>query len=174
MAEASKQSKPGSARLNVILALLVMAEFVVVLDFSIVQIALPTIRTELNFPLANLQWVISAYGITFAGFLMFSGRASDIYGRKRLFIVGLAIFALASLACGLAPSAILLIAFRAIQGIGAAFASATGLALVVTIIGVVTQGFALMNSPSALVLGFHYGFVAAAILSARQPRWRCS
>ena len=76
-------------RLTIILTLLVLAQFVIVLDFSIVQIALPTMRTELGISLADSQWIVSAYGLTFAGFLLLSGRASDIYGRRRLFGIGL-------------------------------------------------------------------------------------
>jgi EmrB/QacA subfamily drug resistance transporter len=115
----------------VTLALLVMAQFVVVLDFSIVQIALPTMRAELGISLADSQWIVSAYGLTFAGFLLLSGRLSDLYGRRRLFSIGLVAFALSSLAGGLAPSELVLIAARAVQGIGAAIASATGLSLIV-------------------------------------------
>jgi len=125
-------SKPASPpRLNLILTLLVLAQFVIVLDFSIVQIALPTMRTELGISLADSQWIVSAYGLTFAGFLLLSGRASDLYGRRRLFGIGLVVFALSSLAGGLAPSESVLIGARAVQGIGAAIASATGLSLLV-------------------------------------------
>src|SRR2546427_635283 len=84
------------------------------------RLALPTIRGDLGISLANLQWIVSAYGLTFAGFLMLSGRASDLYGRKRLFMIGLVVFSLASLAGGLATSEIVLIAARAVQGVGAA------------------------------------------------------
>ena len=122
---------PSSPRLSLILTLLVAAQFVIVLDFSIVQIALPTMRTELAISLANSQWIVSAYGLTFAGFLLLSGRASDLYGRRRLFGIGLVVFALSSLAGGLAPSEAVLIGARAVQGIGAAIASATGLSLLV-------------------------------------------
>src|SRR3989454_2409590 len=122
---------PSSPRLSLILTLLVAAQFVIVLDFSIVQIALPTMRTELGRSLANSQWIVSAYGLTFAGFLLLSGRASDLYGRRRLFGIGLVVFALSSLAGGLAPSEAVLIGARAVQGIGAAIASATGLSLLV-------------------------------------------
>src|SRR5213594_3364772 len=122
---------PSSPRLSLILTLLVAAQFVIVLDFSIVQIALPTMRTELGISLANSQWIVSAYGLTFAGFLLLSGRASDLYGRRRLFGIGLIVFALSSLAGGLAPSEAVLIGARAVQGIGAAIASATGLSLLV-------------------------------------------
>jgi EmrB/QacA subfamily drug resistance transporter len=118
-------------RLSLILTLLVAAQFVIVLDFSIVQIALPTMRTELGISLADSQWIVSAYGLTFAGFLLLSGRASDLYGRRRLFGIGLVVFALSSLAGGLAPSESVLIGARAIQGVGAAIASATGLSLLV-------------------------------------------
>jgi EmrB/QacA subfamily drug resistance transporter len=125
-------TKPASPpRLGLILTLLVLAQFVIVLDFSIVQIALPTMRAELGISLADSQWIVSAYGLTFAGFLLLSGRASDIYGRRRLFGIGLVVFALSSLAGGLAPSESILIAARAVQGIGAAIASATGLSLLV-------------------------------------------
>jgi EmrB/QacA subfamily drug resistance transporter len=124
-------SLPTQSRLSIILALLVVAQFVIVLDFSIVQIALPTIRTELGISLADSQWIVSAYGLTFAGLLLFSGRASDFYGRRRLFSIGLFIFALSSLAGGLAPSEVILIGARAVQGVGAAIASATGLSLLV-------------------------------------------
>src|SRR3984893_16239846 len=118
-----------SASLSVILVLLVLAQFIIVLAFSIVQIALPTMRTELGISLADSQWIVSAYGLTFAGFLLLSGRASDLYGRRRLFSAGLLLFALSSLAGALAPSELVLIASRAVQGIGAAIASATGLSL---------------------------------------------
>jgi EmrB/QacA subfamily drug resistance transporter len=114
-----------------VLALLAIAQLVIVLDFSIVQIALPTMRIELGISLADSQWIVSAYGLTFAGLLLLSGRISDLFGRRRLFNIGLVVFALSSLAGGLAPSELVLIAARAIQGIGAAMASATSLSLVV-------------------------------------------
>jgi EmrB/QacA subfamily drug resistance transporter len=125
-------AKPASSpRLSLILTLLVAAQFVIVLDFSIVQIALPTMRTELGISLADSQWIVSAYGLTFAGFLLLSGRASDVYGRRKLFAIGLVVFAITSLAGGLAPSEGVLIGARAVQGVGAAIASATGLSLLV-------------------------------------------
>ena len=124
-------AKPSSQRLSLILALLVSAQFIIVLDFSIVQIALPTMRIQLGISLADSQWIVSAYGLTFAGLLLLSGRASDLYGRRRLFVIGLIVFALSSLAGGLAPSEAVLIGARAVQGIGAAIASATGLSLLV-------------------------------------------
>ena len=126
-----QENKLKSSRRSVTLALLVVAQFVVVLDFSIVQIALPTMRTELGISLADSQWIVSAYGLTFAGLLLLSGRMSDLYGRRKLFSIGLVVFALSSLAGGFAPSEIVLIGARAVQGVGAAIASATGLSLIV-------------------------------------------
>jgi EmrB/QacA subfamily drug resistance transporter len=126
------ETKPTKApRRSLILGLLAVAQLVIVLDFSIVQIALPTIRTQLGISLADSQWIVSAYGLTFAGLLLLSGRMSDLYGRRRLFNIGLIVFALSSLAGGLAPSELVLIAARAVQGVGAAMASATSLSLLV-------------------------------------------
>ena len=122
---------PRSTSLSLIFVLLVLAQFVIVLDFSIVQIALPTMRSELNISLADSQWIISAYGLTFAGFLLLSGRASDLYGRRKLFAIGLLVFAITSLVGGFSPSDSVLIGARAVQGIGAAISSATGLSLLV-------------------------------------------
>jgi EmrB/QacA subfamily drug resistance transporter len=126
--EIQPTSKNGSFA---ILALLAIAQLMIVLDFSIVQIALPTMRIQLGISLADSQWIVSAYGLTFAGLLLLSGRLSDIYGRRKLFNIGLVIFALSSLMGGLAPSELVLISARAIQGVGAAMASATSLSLVV-------------------------------------------
>ena len=105
------------------LALLGVAYLMVVLDVSIVNVALPSIQKELDFSPENLQWVISAYSLTFGGFLLLGGRVGDILGRRWLFMVGLGAFALFSLACGLATSSGMLIAFRALQGLGGAILS---------------------------------------------------
>ena len=113
------------------LALLCVAQFVVVLDVTIVAIALPAIRRDLGFDAAGLQWVISAYTLTFGGGLLLAGRVADLYGRRRAFRAGLVVFALASLACALAPSAAALIAARAVQGTGAALVAPSALALLV-------------------------------------------
>src|SRR3954464_13721965 len=101
-------------------ALLCTAQFVVVLDVTIVAIALPAIRRSLGAATADLQWVISAYTLAFAGFLVLAGRLADLHGRRRVFIAGLAIFSAASLACGLSRSAPVLILARTVQGLGAA------------------------------------------------------
>jgi EmrB/QacA subfamily drug resistance transporter len=105
------------------LAVLGVAYLMVVLDVSIVNVALPSIQKELDFSPENLQWVISAYSLTFGGFLLLGGRVGDILGRRWLFMVGLGAFALFSLACGLATSSGMLIAFRALQGLGGAILS---------------------------------------------------
>ena len=103
----------------------------VVVDFTIVQVALPSIGREFGVSVNGLQWIITAYGLTLAGFLMLSGRVGDIYGHKKLFIIGVLLFSLASLTGGLAPSEIVLILARVVQGLGAAMASATGLSILI-------------------------------------------
>jgi len=119
-------------RTRLILALIITAGFLDVIDFSIVQVALPTIQTELVISLAESQWIIGAYGLTLAGFLLLSGRAGDIYGQKKLFVFGIVLFTVASFTGGLAPSLLSLIVSRAIQGIGAAISTATAFAILVT------------------------------------------
>jgi EmrB/QacA subfamily drug resistance transporter len=112
------------------LALLAAAQFVVVLDASIVNVALPSIGRDLNFSQDNLSWVVNAYVLVFGGFLLLGGRLADLLGRRRLFIAGLILFAVASLAGGLAQSEGWLIAARAVQGLGAALLSPAALSLV--------------------------------------------
>jgi EmrB/QacA subfamily drug resistance transporter len=114
------------------LVLLCAIQFMVVLDVSIVNVALPTIQSALHFSAENLQWVVSAYTLTFGGFLMLGGRVADLLGRKRLFMAGLVLFSAASLACGLSQSDTQLIIFRAIQGLGAAVISPAALAILTT------------------------------------------
>src|SRR3954447_14016114 len=115
------------------LGLLCVAQFVVVLDATIVAIALPAIGDDLDVPAAGLQWVLSAYMLTFGGGLMVAGRAADRLGRRRVFPAGLVVFAAASLACALAPSAAVLVAARAVQGAGAALVAPSALALLVAL-----------------------------------------
>jgi EmrB/QacA subfamily drug resistance transporter len=114
------------------LALVCVAMFMTVLDISIVNVALPSIGKALDFSRENLQWVITAYAITFGGFLLLGGRAADYLGRRRVFMVGLVLFTLASLACGLAESEGMLIAARAVQGLGAAIISPATLSIITT------------------------------------------
>ncbi len=112
------------------LALLAAAQFVVILDASIVNVALPSIGADLNFSQENLSWVVNAYVLVFGGFLLLGGRMADLLGRRRLFMIGLVVFALASLAGGLASTEAQLIIARAIQGLGAALLSPAALSLV--------------------------------------------
>ena len=115
------------------LALLAAAQFVVVLDASIVNVALPSIGTALHFSQDNLSWVVNAYTLTFGGFLLLGGRMADLLGRRRMFMIGLIVFAGASLAGGLAQSDVWLIVARAVQGLGAALLSPAALSLITTI-----------------------------------------
>jgi EmrB/QacA subfamily drug resistance transporter len=111
------------------LAVLAVAQFMVVLDVTIVNVALPAIQSDLGFSADGLQWVVNAYTLAFGGLLLLGGRAGDLLGRRRLFVVGLALFGAASLAGGFAGSSGMLIAVRAIQGVGAALLSPAALAL---------------------------------------------
>src|SRR6058998_492946 len=114
------------------LAVIVTAQFMVVLDVAIVNVALPSIRTDLNFSQESLQWVITAYSILFGGVLMLGGRLSDLLGRRRLFVIGLVVFTVSSLLDGLAWSEGSLIAFRSLQGLGAAMLSPAALSILTT------------------------------------------
>lgn len=111
-------------------ALLVVTYFITIVDFTIVNVALPTIGRDLRFPESGLQWVVTAYGLTFAGFLLLGGRAADLLGRRRLLMAGLAVFTAASLGGGLATSDTLLIVMRGIQGLGAALVLPAALSIV--------------------------------------------
>ena len=126
----SSSHVPSPGRRWLALVLLALSEFVVVLDASIVNIALPSIGRGLHFSLANLSWVVNAYVLTFGGFLLLGGRIADLLGRRRVFIAGLGVFSLASLAGGLAQTEIWLIAARAVQGLGAAMLAPAALSLV--------------------------------------------
>src|SRR4051794_12535164 len=105
----------------------------VVLDTTIVNVALPSIRDSLGFSESSLAWVINAYMLTFGGFLLFGGRLGDLYGHRRIFLVGIGVFTVASVVCGLSATQEMLVAARAVQGIGGALASAVGLSLVMTL-----------------------------------------
>jgi EmrB/QacA subfamily drug resistance transporter len=114
------------------LAVIVAAQFMVVLDVAIVNVALPSIKTDLNFSQESLQWVVTAYAILFGGVLLLGGRLADLLGRRRLFIAGIALFTVSSLLDGLAWSEGSLIAFRALQGLGAALLSPAALSILTT------------------------------------------
>src|SRR2546422_11299788 len=111
-------------------AVLAVSFFMTIVDLTIVNVALPTIGRELHFSESNLQWVVTAYGLTFGGFLLLGGRAADLLGRRRILMLGLAIFTAASLACALATTDSFLIAMRGIQGLGAAIVLPAALSIV--------------------------------------------
>src|SRR5258706_14036762 len=113
----------------VALALIVAAQFMVVLDVSIVNVALATIKRDLGFSEASLQWVITAYAIVFGGFLLLGGRLADLLGRRRIFMAGIALFTLGSVLSGLAWSAASLVAFRGRQGLGGPLFAPAGLSV---------------------------------------------
>ena len=113
-------------------AIVCLAQLMVVLDATVVNVALPSIQHGLRLSTANLQWVVNAYTLTFGGFLLLGGRLSDLFGRRRLFFAGVALFTAASLVNGLAGSSAMLICSRAAQGIGAALVSPATLAIVNT------------------------------------------
>src|SRR6187200_455916 len=114
------------------LALLSLVQFMVVLDIAIVNVALPSIKNDLGFSQENLQWVISAYALLFGGFLLLGGRAADLLGRRRVFMVGIVVFSIASLLSGFAWSEGALIGARATQGLGAAIISPAALSILTT------------------------------------------
>ena len=117
------------------LALLVvcLGDLMIVLDVTIVGVALPSIREDLGFSETSLAWVVNAYLLTFGGFLLLGGRLGDLFGHRRLFVIGISVFTAASLACGLASSQAALVTARAVQGFGGAIVSAVALSLIVTL-----------------------------------------
>ena len=124
----------------------------IVLDTTIVNVALPSIREDLRFTETSLVWIVNAYMLTFGGFLLLGGRLGDLYGHRRLFLIGLSLFTLASLACGLSNSQTLLVSARAAQGLGGAVVTAVALSLIMS----------LFTEPAdrAKAMGI-YGFVCA-------------
>ena len=134
------------------LVIVCLGDLMIVLDVTIVNVALPSIREDLGFSEASLAWVVNAYLLTFGGLLLLGGRLGDLYGQRKLFIFGITLFTLASLACGIATTQGFLVAARAIQGIGGAIASAVSLSLIMT----------LFTEPAerAKAMGF-FGFVAS-------------
>src|SRR5579863_4369447 len=124
--DASPHRPPGPGRhvsSGMILALVCVGQFMVVLDLSIVNVALPSMQHDLGFSTAGLQWVVNAYALAFGGFLLLGGRAADLFGRKRVFMAGLVLFGAASLVCGVAQDQYMLVGARALQGLGAAVLS---------------------------------------------------
>src|SRR5690606_35083431 len=124
----------------------------IVLDTTIVNVALPSIRADLQFSETALVWVVNAYMLTFGGFLLLGGRLGDLYGPRRVFLAGLTLFTVASLACGVAGSQALLVAARAVQGLGGAVVSAVSLSLIMNLFPEPTERARAMGD---------YGFVCA-------------
>ena len=131
-------AKPGLrvrgrlAHPSVLLFVILAAQMMVVLDATIVNVALPHIQTDLHLSTSELSWVINAYILTFGGFLLLGARAGDLFGRRRVFLIGMAVFTLSSLVGGLAPSGWVLLTARAVQGLGAAIAAPCALSLLTT------------------------------------------
>src|SRR5215211_1375107 len=115
-----------------VLVIVCLAQFMVILDATVVNVALPSIQVDLGFSRADLQWVINAYTLTFGGFLLLGGRAGDLFGRRRLFLAGVALFSTASLLCGLATSETWLVVARGLQGLGGALVSPAALSIITT------------------------------------------
>jgi MFS family permease len=126
------RNAPPASRPGLVLLLLCVAQFMLVLDISVTNVALASIQSDLGFAAEDLQWTVTAYTLAFGGLLIFFGRAGDLWGRRRFFLLGLALFGVASLLCGLAQEPGQLIAARALQGVGGAMLSPAALSLLTT------------------------------------------
>src|SRR5687767_11180220 len=115
-----------------VLVLVCLAQFMVILDATIVNVALPSIQSDLDLAPADLQWIVNSYTLIFGGFLLLGGRAADLFGRQRVFLAGVAIFSLASLGNALSTSSEMLIVARGLQGLGAALVSPAALSIITT------------------------------------------
>ena len=158
-----RASTVDSARSHarIILAIILAVGLLDVIDFSIVFVALPSIQRDLRIPLAESQWIVGAYGLTLAGFLMLSGRAGDVYGQKRLFLAGISLFTVASFVAGLSPSFLPLVIARGFQGIGAAITAATALAILAATF---PEGRARNRALGVFVAALSAGFAAGSLL----------
>jgi EmrB/QacA subfamily drug resistance transporter len=154
-----------------ILAIACVAQFMVVLDVSIVNVALPSIGRELHYSPTGLQWVVNAYVLTFAGFLLLGGRAADLFGRRRVYLFGLVLFTAASLVGGVAPNSAWLTAARALQGIGGAFLSPATLTIIVTTFSGARLARALGTWSAVAGAGGAVGSVLGGVLTA-ELSWR--
>jgi EmrB/QacA subfamily drug resistance transporter len=128
----TKAASTGESNRWLVLVLVCIAQFMVVLDATITNVALPSIQQDLHFSQSNLQWVINGYTLVFGGFLLLGGRAGDLFGPRRIFLIGVVVFSVASLANGLSQSGGMLIGFRALQGLGAALISPAALSIITT------------------------------------------
>ncbi len=154
-----------------VLAVLAVAQFMVILDITIVNVALPSIGRALSFPRSGLQWVLTAYVLCSGGLVLVGGRAADLFGRRRVFLVGLALFTAASLSSALAPSAGILIASRAAQGVGAAMLTPSALSIVSTVYSGSQLATALSIwgaiASAGIAVGVIFGGVLTTLLSWR-------
>jgi MFS family permease len=128
--EPAAMPRPRLSGQSLLLGVCCVAQFMVILDLSIVNVALPSIQSSLKFSASDLQWVIDAYAIVFAGFLMLAGRAGDLWGQRKTFVAALVLFSAASLGGGVAPTSGVLIGARAIQGLAGALMAASSLAII--------------------------------------------
>src|SRR5438132_17558 len=131
-ADLAPTTERGSGRW-LALIVLCLGALMIVLDTTIVNVALPSIREDLGFTEASLAWVVNAYILTFGGFMLLGGRLGDLFGHRRLFMLGVSLFTIASLGCGLATSQGVLVAARAVQGLGGAVVAAVALSLIMTL-----------------------------------------
>ena len=127
-------TRPATGETNrwLVLVIVCLAQFMVILDATVVNVALPSIQRDLHFSAGDLQWVINSYTLVFGGFLLLGGRAGDLIGRRKVFLAGVAIFTFASLLNGLATSSTWLVAARALQGLGGALVSPAALSIITT------------------------------------------
>jgi EmrB/QacA subfamily drug resistance transporter len=172
-ADADTLSTPNGRRVPdwMILSIACVAQFMVVLDVSIVNVALPSIGRDLSYSPTGLQWVVNAYVLTFAGFLLLGGRAADMFGRRRVYLFGLSLFTLASLAGGLAQNSSWLTTARAVQGIGGAFLSPATLTIIVTTFSGVRLAKALGIWSAVAGAGGAAGSILGGVLTS-QLSWR--
>src|SRR6266700_7388583 len=167
MVSTASATSQGMHSRRLAFVLLCLARFMVVLDASIVNVALPSMQHDFGLSTATLQWVVSIYSLTFGSFLLLSGRAGDLFGRRKLFMGGLALFSLASLAGGLAPSGLWFIVIRGVQGLGAALVAPTTLSLITTLYEEGPErNRALGTVGSISSLGFAVGAVLGGLLVA--------
>jgi EmrB/QacA subfamily drug resistance transporter len=166
-------STPNGRRVPdwVVLSIACVAQFMVVLDVSIVNVALPSIGRDLSYSPTGLQWVVNAYVLTFAGFLLLGGRAADLFGRRRVYLFGLSLFTLASLAGGLAQNSAWLTTARAVQGVGGAFLSPATLTIIVTTFSGVRLAKALGAWSAVAGAGGAVGSILGGVLTA-EASWR--
>jgi EmrB/QacA subfamily drug resistance transporter len=170
---AAEPAEPaGRSRKSAALAIILLAQLMVVLDATIVNIALPKIQSALSFSRTDLSWVLNAYSLTFGGLLLLGARSGDLFGRRRVFLAGIALFTAASLAGGFTTSSSLLLLARSVQGIGAAFASPSALALLMVMFregAERTRAIALYTAVS--IGGAAVGLVAGGVL-VEWTSWR--